>query len=182
MTRLFKTMLFISSYFPLYLLIIVNILPFENLNITSFSPDRLETIVYVVLVMLSLVSFIPVIYIRKCELNDTINSKKVNKKHGETLSYLVTYIIPLLIIDISDPGTLITNIILFMLIGFLYVKSNMIHINILFLLFGWNIYEDSDDRIIITKEKPDYFLRLERSGGNLTVKNFGSNIFLHRKR
>lgn len=181
MTRLFKTMLFISSYSPLYLLIIINILPYEELSKLTFSPGRLEMTVYVALAVLFVTSFIPMVYNSKCELNDVIDSKRVNKKHEETLSYLVTYIVPLLIIDITEVGTIITNIFLFMLIGFLYVKSNMIHINVLLLIFGWNIYEDSKGRVIISKEKPDYFLTLERAGGNLAVRRFGGNIFLHRK-
>ncbi|BAM46336.1 hypothetical protein [Amphibacillus xylanus] len=181
MTGFFRVMLFISSYSPLYLLIIVNIFPFWEIRDLTWPLPIMEIIVCGVLLFLFVISFSPIIYISKCELNETIESKKVRKKHEETLSYLVTYIVPLLVIDITEVNTLITNMLLFLLIGFLYVKSNMIHINVLFLLFGWNIYEDSKGRIIITMEEADYFLRQEKIGVKLMVRNLGGGIYLHRK-
>ncbi|MCH7322711.1 hypothetical protein LZ480_12500 [Solibacillus sp. MA9] len=181
MTNLFKMFLFISSYSPLYLIVALSILPYKNFDINSIIQDKVDLTVYIILIVLFILSFLPLVYINKCECNDDIVSKRVSRKNEETLSYLVTYIVPLLAIKMEEISTLITNAILFTLIGFLYVKSNMLHINITFLLFGWNIYEDELGRIIISKENPDYFIRMERGNKELAVKQLGINIYLHRK-
>ncbi len=87
---------------------------------------------------------------------------------------------PLLAIDINEKSTLVTNGILFLLIGYLYIKSNLIHVNITFLIFGWNTYEDELGRIIISKESPDYFNRMKMGGNNIRVRKMANNIYLHR--
>ena len=181
LTNLFKVFLFISSYSPLYLIVAISILPFKNFDLNSIIQNKLELTVYIILIVLFILSFLPLLYINKCECNDDISGKQVSRKNEEILSYLVTYIVPLLAIDMEKISTLITNAVLFILIGFLYVKSNMLHINITFLIFGWNIYEDELGRIIISKEDPDYFKRMEVGHSDLTVKHLGSNIYIHRK-
>jgi len=180
LTNLFKVLLFISSYSPLYILVGLCIFPFEEFNGRSILHDQVMLTVYCILLVFFLFSFLPIWYITKCELNSMIVGKRVTRKNEEVLSYLVTYIVPLLAIDITEKSTLITNGILFMLIGYLYVKSNLIHINITFLLFGWNTYVDELGRIIISKENPDYFMRMNIGDNNLRVRKLATNIYLHR--
>ncbi|MGE7843796.1 hypothetical protein ACQKNX_23815 [Lysinibacillus sp. NPDC093712] len=180
MTNLFKLFLFISSYSPLYLIVALSIYPYDGFNINSIIQNKVTLTVYIILMVLFILSFLPILYIKKCELNSTIVGERVSRKNEEILSYLVTYIVPLLAIDITEKSTLVTNGILFMLIGYLYVKSNLIHVNITFLLFGWNTYEDELGRVIISKENPDYFNRIKISGNNLHVRKLANNIYLHR--
>lgn len=181
MTKLFKLLMFISSYFPLYIILIFTILPFENLRWTEILGNKKLFIVIIVLIILLVISFIPLIYIFVCERNSMIEAKSVKQMNSETLSYLVTYIVPMLAIDINEIKTLVANALLFLLIGYLYIRSNLLHINILFLIFGWNIYEDTSKRIIISREKPDYFKREEVSNHNIKVRHIGSKIYLHKK-
>ncbi|MFJ5766841.1 hypothetical protein ACIP9C_15935 [Lysinibacillus sp. NPDC093210] len=180
MTNLFKLFLFISSYSPLYLIVALSIYPYDGFNIISIIQDKVLLTVYIILIVLFILSFLPILYIKKCELNSTIVGERVSRKNEEILSYLVTYIVPLLAIDIHEKSTLVTNGILFMLIGYLYVKSNLIYVNITFLLFGWNTYEDELGRVIISKENPDYFNRMKISNNNLHVRKLANNIYLHR--
>ncbi len=180
MTNLFKLFLFISSYSPLYLIVAISLYPYEKVNIHSIFEDKVTVTVYIILIVLFIVSFLPIWYINKCELNSTIVSERVTRKNEEILSYLVTYIVPLLAIDINEKSTLVTNGILFLLIGYLYIKSNLIHVNITFLIFGWNTYEDELGRIIISKESPDYFNRMKIGGNNIRVRKMANNIYLHR--
>ncbi|CAM5194020.1 putative protein OS=Lysinibacillus sphaericus OX=1421 GN=LS41612_10470 PE=4 SV=1 [Lysinibacillus sphaericus] len=92
----------------------------------------------------------------------------------------MTYIVPLLAINVKEVSTLITNGILFMIIHYFYIKSNIIHVNITFLLFGWNIYEDELGRVIISKDNPDYFIRMNIANNPIRVRKLASNIYLHR--
>jgi len=180
LTNFFKLFLFISSYSPLYLIVALSIYPYEDFNIYSIIEDKVALTVYIILIVLFILSFIPILYINKCELNSTIVGERVSRKNEEILSYLVTYIVPLLAIDLKEKSTLLTNGILFILIGYLYVKSNLIHVNITFLLFGWNTYEDELGRVIISKENPDYFNRIKIGGNNIHVRKLANNIYLHR--
>lgn len=180
MTNLFKTILFISSYSPLYLIIALSILPYENFDLKLIIQDKVLFTVCLILIVLFTISILPLMYIHFCECNDTLESKRVTQKHEEILSYLITYIVPLLAIDIEKMNTLITNAILFGIIGILYVKSNMVHINITFLLFGWNVYEDEGGRMIISKEKADYFAKLKLGNKSFRVRKLATNIYLHK--
>ncbi|MFJ7666382.1 hypothetical protein ACIQXI_04700 [Lysinibacillus sp. NPDC097195] len=180
MTNLFKLLLFISSYSPLYIMVALSIIPYNDFNLKSIVHDKMTLTVFSILLFLFIVSFLPIWYITKCELNSTILGERVSRKNEEILSYLVTYIVPLLAIDIKEKSTLVTNMILFIVIGYLYIKSNLIHVNITFLLFGWNTYEDELGRIIISKENPDYFLRMNLGSNHLRVRQLAANIYLHR--
>lgn len=181
MTKIFKTLLFISSYFPLYIILLLTIIPFNDLKWASLVDTKQEIIMYCILLLLIVISFIPLVFIYNCERNASIKAEKVTQKNSETLSYLVTYIVPILAIDLEKTQTLITNALLFVLIGFLYIKSNLLHINILFLIFGWNIYEDTSGRLIISRENPDYFKREELAENTINVRSIGSKIYLHKK-
>lgn len=180
MTNFFKLFLFISSYSPLYLLVALTIFPYDAFHRKAILQDNVTLSVYVILIVLFLLSFLPIGYINRCELNGTIVSERVSRKNEEILSYLVTYIVPLLAIDINEIHTLVTNALLFILIGFLYIKSNLVHVNITFLLFGWNIYEDVMGRVIISKENPDYFTRMKMGDNNLRIRQLAPNIYVHR--
>lgn len=180
MTKIFKILFFISSYSPLYLIVAILTVPYKNFGIENIVQNKVLLGLFVVLATLTILSTVPIVFIQTCKCNNTLDSGKVTQKHEAVLSYLITYIVPLIAIDIEKPSTLITNAILFLVIGILYVKSNMMHINITFLIFGWNIYEDENKRIIISKEKPDYFARMKLGNRRIHVRKLATNIYIHK--
>ncbi len=50
-------------------------------------------------------------------------------RDGDVMSYIVTYLLPFLAVKLNDPTDLISIGIVFIVIGLLYVNSNMIHTN-----------------------------------------------------
>lgn len=57
------------------------------------------------------------------------------------MSYIVTYIIPFLAVAFSDWQQAAALGVFFVILGFLYVNSDMIHINPTLNLFGYRLYE-----------------------------------------
>lgn len=146
--------LFISSFFPLYVLLtisnyddiptlkeILEIFEFKDLNAGLF---------WIVILLLSIISIISLLYIVKASLNECHSFTGVNKTEDHLLNYVVTYLLPLLSIEIHETNSLIVNAGLFLLIGYLYVKNGLVYLNPLFLFFGYNIYKADNEVILIT--------------------------------
>lgn len=81
----------------------------------------------------------------ECTLEDCDN------QNNEVLNYFITYLIPILSMDIDDFSSVCINIFIFLIIGVLYVKSEIIHLNPLMLLMGYKIFGISNNMIISKK-------------------------------
>jgi len=70
---------------------------------------------------------------------------------------LVTYIIPFLAIDFTNMVDVSSLTLLFVVLAFLYIKSDMIYVNPILNFIGYNLIEvrtDKNDKLIlITTEK-----------------------------
>jgi hypothetical protein len=62
-------------------------------------------------------------------------------RDAEAMAYIVTYIIPFLVIPLHEWKEGIALFIFFIVLGILYVNSNMIHINPMLNLWGYHLYE-----------------------------------------
>jgi len=76
------------------------------------------------------------------------------------MAYIVTYIIPFLAIPFSGWKEGVALTIFFIVLGILYVNSNMIHINPMLNLFGYHLYEvtleDGDVQSLVTRRRIRY--------------------------
>ncbi len=128
---LIRLLLFLSSYFPLTLIIFI--LMFEkNLIIAA-------TILVLGILGLAGVS----LYLFTVQkLNPlSIEVAAVRRRDGEAMSYIVTYLLPFLAVPFSTVEQSIGLGIVFVVLGILYVCSDMIHINPMLNLLGFHIYE-----------------------------------------
>ncbi len=77
--------------------------------------------------------------------------------HDAVTNYLFIYVIPLLGLDFSNAKNIAVVIFLVILIGYLYIKNDMIYINpVLNILFGYNIYlisSESRKVILLSRRK-----------------------------
>ncbi len=69
----------------------------------------------------------------------------------EVLNYFVTYIVPLLSLDISSKTSILVNFLFIVLLGIYFVRNNALHFNIMLILLGYHIYTNDKDHIIISK-------------------------------
>ncbi|QUF65357.1 hypothetical protein [Bacillus atrophaeus] len=151
--RVFSYMLFLSSYLPLF--IILFLMNINNLLLCLF----IWLIMIVTLLTLKMYLDKPL----KANPNFPIKLDKVNSKGSEALNYIVTYIIPFISFnsnitnsegDFNIP-TIFAFLVLFLVIGYLYMHNNLYHINpVLSLFYDINIaHGDNGKNLIVVSEK-----------------------------
>lgn len=163
-----RLLLFLSSYFPLSLIFFV-ILVHEHRNIAS---GILAVGVGGLLWML--------LYLRKAQALGGVQVKiaAFQRRDAEAMAYIVTYIIPFLVIPFHGWKEGIALAIFFVVLGILYVNSNMIHINPMLNLFGYHLYEitaeDGGVHSLLAR-------RTIRHRESVTVVKLGDEILLEKR-
>lgn len=179
-----KTFAFISSYLPLYILLMIN----------NFNKDKniAYWVAFVILLILVIISvFVLYCYLRgKGNKIDLTTDEQIDKlKSDSMINYLMAYIVPLATINSDDfIGSVITNSILFILIGIIYVKMNLVYLNPVLVLLGYVPYTSTKTgNIYIVNFDIDKLIRRSRAGTenripaiNATI--IGNSILLIRKK
>ncbi|MBP1950279.1 hypothetical protein [Virgibacillus litoralis] len=174
-TNTFKTLLFISSFLPLYFILMVKFYDFDK----PFKCNLVEnTIPYSVLTLLIVISIVTFLYFLFCELNEEEEFEDIENIDSEILSYFITYIVPLTTLKVDQINGVLVNILLFIVIGVFYVKSNIFYLNILFTFSNFNVYTDKDKKIIISKKKAQKINEL----GLVKVRKVGDKIYIINKK
>lgn len=145
--------IYICNYIPLFVLIFLNELrkaKDNNENICAIIQDFKYT--WFLLIILSVLSvlFLTYVWIKNAQSSDEIpgDLKIINT---DILNYFVTYLIPLLSLDLSNFYSVIINLLIFVIIGIFHTKSDMLHYNILLVILGYNIYSNDKNKIFISK-------------------------------
>lgn len=126
-----KSLLFLSAYFPLGIIM--------SLLLLSQSLWASGIVAFVSFVSLGLLrSFIK--DLKKSEPM-YLDVEQVQRRDRDIVSYIVTYAIPFLTIPFEGVNVGIGLGIFFVIIWLLQVKLNLLHINPVFALFDYHIYE-----------------------------------------
>jgi len=126
-----RILLFLSSYFPLSVIFFFLLL----------SKHRQLAIAILALGGLGLLG-ISVYFRLARRFNPTsITVASVQRRDAEAMSYIVSYVIPFLAIPFESLEEALSLGVFFLVIGILYVNSNMIHINPMLNLSGYHLYE-----------------------------------------
>ena len=179
-----KTFAFISSYLPLYILLMIN----------NFNKDKniAYWIAFGILIILVAISVIVLFcYLRgKGNRISLASNEQIDKlKSDSMINYLMAYIVPLATINNDDfIGSVITNSILFIIIGIIYVRMNLVYLNPVLVLFGYVPYTSAKTgNIYIVNFDVDKLIRRSRMGTedrmptiNATI--IGNSILLIRKK
>jgi len=179
-----KIKMFISSYFPLYIIIVL--LSYEHFNskenlLKLVKYEDLGVSIFItVLLILIVVSLWTVWDLKKTKANENVSLSNIEKMEEAMMVYFMTYVVPLLADDFLEVDTLITNISLFLLIGFMYVRSNLIYLNPLWLIFGYSVYKANGNFIIISNMGYDELAA--RNGRNFRVTLVASKIYIVQKK
>ncbi len=100
---------------------------------------------------------------------------EVTSSNFDHLTFLSTYIIPLITFNLNDPRSFFVVIVLLLMIGLIYVKSNLYYLNPTLLLFGYKIYRaknDQEEVVLIAKRN------ISEMRDQLQYKNLDNNIYL----
>ncbi len=102
-----------------------------------------------------------------------------HSRDEEAMSYIVTYIIPFLAVAFSEWQQAVALVVFLVILGFLYVNSNMIHINPTLNFLGYRLYE-------VTLGDGSTFSLIARGrvqkGGTLSLIRVGDDILLERRK
>ena len=166
-----KTILFYFAYLPLAALLLV-----QNLDI------NIKLLAYLIILFLS--SYIPTRLLFKEIASIAPRVEEINiisEKNSETLSFIVTYIIPLCVPLTNSNNDINLNnfislIILFLIIYYLYIETSLFCINpLLKILFKYNVYQ-----VELHSEK--YFLLSKRVHSNrkksIRIKKLSNNLLI----
>jgi hypothetical protein len=142
-----KLFLFLSSYTPLFLILIL----------TKYSLTIL-----IVLGLVSLISNLSLIYIIKLSVKMEgryiKEIKRVEFNSEKFIEYIVAYIAPFLGFNLGKWQEVLALGILFCLIGFIYIRSEMIYMNPMLNLFGYELYKVETDKkgfMVISRTKKE---------------------------
>ena len=126
-----KILLFISSYFPL--LMIFTIQNWRNHGVWSLIPAIIGGI--------SLLGLAAFLYFVNTTSPRVQQVAQVQRKDAEVMAYIVSYVFPFLGLNFDDSLNMISLGIFFVILGIIYINSNMVHINPTLNIFGYHIYE-----------------------------------------
>lgn len=151
-----------SSFMPLYVLLFIQNFQFKDINgdislkRVSEQFDFSNTTVsffwwgLIVLFCFSLIGCLLFffVYTKKNGVKSKMNDAEFVRE--DTMGYIVTYIVPLLSIQVDSQRSLIVNLLLFVIIGTFYVKNDQIFMNPIYNLFNYNVFS-TEKGIYITK-------------------------------
>jgi hypothetical protein len=193
-----KAPLFLSSFFPLWLIFIVTIL---IQKIQAYLQNDVEFIyhkilldpdIWIIFAGLLFLVIIPMIIVRlyiKSTTKDRGESYVIKKKEditNEFILYVVTYIIPFLTsVELFEISNLAALIILMVTLGIIYTKANMFYVNPALSLMGYRlykivVYQDSEKRtientiILISKRVSilqDTEIKMNEFSGDIFIEN-----------
>jgi hypothetical protein len=108
-----------------------------------------------------------------------ITVTSVQPKGAEAMAYIVTYVIPFLDLDLSGTAAQLSIVILLLVMGLVYVRSNLIYVNPLLSAAGLQVFEitaaDNIPRVLLAHR--DYV----RPGDRLWVAQLGHYLYLQKQ-
>lgn len=157
--NLYKMGMYISSYFPIFLMIFINNM--ESISLNSFYKNVCENNLFWAIIFIIMGSSLLIIsdFLTQLKKSKNNNTKPINIKmsaletnESEIINYFITFLIPILTLDPTRWPSIISNMILIIVVGVYFVKNNLLSFNILFLIMNYRIYKDRSANIYISEK------------------------------
>lgn len=171
----YKFILFLSGYSPLFL--IFSLLKSNDIGecVNNFYSNREITnpvgIFLIVLDLFSIISIIVTFLMLRIHNTDNllpIIPKTVKNENSSYLEYLMSYILPLLTINLNSSDNNVFFEILAFITAFgitylIFTRSNLLHSNIIFLILGYNLFRITtyNQEMLVISKNEDIFLNNE---------------------
>jgi len=98
-------------------------------------------------------------------------------KSFEHLTFLTTYVIPLIFFNFQEDRQIIILAIMLFVIGLIYIKTDIFYANPTLALLGFHIYKVKVKSVCGEKEKIVMMLQAVRKGDKILTKRLDENIF-----
>lgn len=165
-SKLTKLMFFLSSYFPLFL-----ILTFTKSNTWGYW--HLTPLIIGCSALLWLGGWF---LWAKNRSSEQIIIKKSKSKDPEVVAYIISYLLPMAGNKLSEFDGIITIIIFFIVIMILNLNSNLVYINPILNIIGYHLYEvelGSGNEIMLISKSERLLI-----GQSINVKRVSEAIYL----
>ena len=162
-----RSLLCLSSYFPMLL-------------IAAILVCTKHIWIAVVCLLLGLVGVLGVlIYIHNAQriAPKTITVAGHQRRDSDIVSYFVTYLLTFLAVPMEGWERIIAFFVFFALLGFIYVNSNLLHVNPMLNILGYRIYE-----LVVDGEASQILICHHRiaKGEKIRVIEVDEDIFLEK--
>lgn len=176
-----KCVLFISSYFPLYIfLLILNIERYNSKEELNSLPIKIFLGSMLIAIILSIASLLFIKY--SSYGTKKIKVENIERPDDTIISYIMTYIIPILTVNDINKYEIIVNIFLFILIGYLYIRLNLLYLNPLWSSFGYISYRINNDTVLITNYSISELKNLIKNNQEIRGFFMSNDIFIAKKK
>lgn len=143
-----KIMMFISSYFPLYIMLLI--LYNKEIHNAFYTKNKYYIIFFISIIILIFLSLFSVYLLKKTSGTRYKRFTTIERTDDMILSYMMTYLFPLLVSSDSSNEVKIVNILVFILIGYIYIKMDLIYLNPLWAFLNFRIYRCDNDIMLIS--------------------------------
>lgn len=180
-----KLVLFISSYLPLYPLLIYKEWDkiVENVVKGTVILDRDKKLFIVLLLFLFAISIIGILRFLFTKSNKKLFIEENLHSSGDNvISYIMSYLVPMLSIDVNDHRSLVINLSLFIVIGVLYVRNDLVYLNPVLSLLGYRFYTSDSGVIILTRFSLGKLDSLRANGNKVYGRKLAKNLYLYKEK
>lgn len=160
-----RILLFLSSYAPL--LFILTLRTYKDLGWWS--------IVFAAIGLIAVGALIAYLTLARTLTKFSITIDNVSNKNAEAMSYIASYIIPFIDLPFDDWKNTVSLLIFFVMLGVIYVNSNMVHVNPVLNIMFFHLFEvesGGELRSLITRRR-----HIPR-GTSITVHKLGNDVCL----
>jgi len=147
-----RYILFLLAYIPIYIIAALKTMDSGIIKSTGNQMSNYEILLNNKIPMsLILLSFLLVVYFKlysrlslRPKGNPLFTIKTVVPQHKEYITYLGTYILPFVSLETKTIFDMVAVAFMFLTIGFVFSKTNLIYTNPTLAFFGFDIYEIED--------------------------------------
>ncbi len=156
----YKWCIYLSSYIPVcFLIFLSNLNSFNSTDvIRTWNKNSIFWICVLICETFCYIFFEILLYLIKATLKTAkvkVFVKEVKSQDLDILNYFITYIIPILSLNITKLPSIIMNLVLIFIEGMYFVNNDKIYYNVIFMLRGYHVFSFDSDRILITKLNHD---------------------------
>ncbi|MGL9767200.1 hypothetical protein IGK31_001232 [Enterococcus sp. DIV1288f] len=185
-----KTFLYLSSFFPLFILLVLQNIKIREENkilnlseiLRQFWDKGLapETFFWFGVIFFIIASTLSIFLFFMYVKGDGTPGELIgsNFERADTLGYIVTYIVPLISMDIKSYRSLLINFILFFIIGIFYIKNDQFFMNPIFNLLGYNILSSDGGCTYITKLSPRRMREISKEKEDISLRPITDDIYV----
>ena len=164
-----RFVLFLSSYSPLMVIFAIR----DPLGL------HYSRLVFIVLTLFSLMLLWLFLRSSRKLSPHAVRVQTAQVREAETMSYIVTYLLPFLNISQKNWGDAISLLLVYLVVAVIYINSNLIYINPVLIVAGYRLFE-----VVSTAGKPNALITRRdyiAPGEELSVVSLGNYVLFERQ-